>query len=892
MDQLSYWNINLSLSEVSGLRPSAWICVGSGFSREDVKESLLRSGAGLIGDVVTTPDALCARILNVSRDRILGPTVRQEVLRMLLENPRLNGYFPESKRLRRQRGFWKKLDRSIQAFRLIAAHPEEEAVLDERLTERYGGAHPVRNEIRELNRLYEAWLQDQGVWDSSRLLRESIDRLRDAWPDHLIRPDRFLYFRDGIVEALETAWMDELGRWTRVERVEPRVSGPGGPWKWERWHSLQDAVEGLAEEIRRDASWARHTVLIPDSPEVRRAVTRSFSEQNIPLADPRDPTRIRWEESVKAALAPLEIVASRYERGQVMSWIRFLSDVMPEVRSGWAREIQERGIRNGLASYSGGRLTDLHTRLNALNLGLSGRRTAAELFQAHRSILISLNPEPWLVEFVDGIWKRLVDEMALIGNGQGRAPLLYWLERLRERVETAKPPVAKLRPAEGVRVYRFQQAPLIPSDGKLWILGLSLEALSGDRAGDYAYSNRDREILAADFQLRTPEGMRTQRTRTLAAWCEIHSESIFMDYDLEWNGGERPSLLPVLRDLAVNVPGGVDLPSGPTDRGAHPRWLRVYQRALDVRGREFRLPALSPDPSLRLKTTHLDAYSRCAFIGGIKGRWRIYDLREPDGDLWPDQKGNLLHRTLEILLGSRSGTNWGRTIESALDEAWRLEKPKGLLRSDRIEKNVKRRLIRVLEVVIRKEDEYHARSGTDVLSLEDRRDELSLPLGIATVVGRPDRVDSHADGIFIIDYKANNSLQPSAAEMLEMGYGLQLPIYALAASHRHGRPAIGAQFVETSLKGPRSRGIFFEKWNGKKTPASVSDVYSTSTSLLKMEPSEAWTRFEEHIRSHVLGYMSGVYDAFPKKSADCKTCQYTVLCGESRRVMQTGGGTD
>src|SRR4051794_3816209 len=111
----------LPLDRLAGLRPRAWVCVGAGFSREEVKALVLARGGALVGASITSVPELAERVVGATRRlraleeapaerrpaRVssLGPLARQEALRLLLANPRILARTPELKRLRRQSGF-------------------------------------------------------------------------------------------------------------------------------------------------------------------------------------------------------------------------------------------------------------------------------------------------------------------------------------------------------------------------------------------------------------------------------------------------------------------------------------------------------------------------------------------------------------------------------------------------------------------------------------------------------------------------------------------------------------------------------------------------------------------------------------------------------------------
>ncbi|MFL5815070.1 MAG: hypothetical protein ACJ763_15955, partial [Bdellovibrionia bacterium] len=143
---------DIPIESMVGLRPKAWLCVGSGFSREDIKAELLNQGVGFVGEAITSLDDIARRIVSysrmnagdgagISKEHVVGPLARQEILRMLLADRKIAAVaqgFPELKKLRRQTGFFRKLDLAIQAGRMAFAHAEEEQVYLERLEQRLG----------------------------------------------------------------------------------------------------------------------------------------------------------------------------------------------------------------------------------------------------------------------------------------------------------------------------------------------------------------------------------------------------------------------------------------------------------------------------------------------------------------------------------------------------------------------------------------------------------------------------------------------------------------------------------------------------------------------------------------------------------------------------------
>src|SRR6478736_8065487 len=117
----------IPVQQIVGLRPRAWLCVGAGFSREDLKALLLAQGHGFTADAVTNLPSIALKVLSaqdpeLSGSRVLSAVSRQEVLRLLLAESKISARMPELKRLRRQGGFFKRLDFALQSSRAAFAH--------------------------------------------------------------------------------------------------------------------------------------------------------------------------------------------------------------------------------------------------------------------------------------------------------------------------------------------------------------------------------------------------------------------------------------------------------------------------------------------------------------------------------------------------------------------------------------------------------------------------------------------------------------------------------------------------------------------------------------------------------------------------------------------------
>ncbi len=593
---------------------------------------------------------------------------------------------------------------------------------------------------------------------------------------------------------------------------------------------------------------------------------------------------MRWDEGIKWAMLPFEVLGRDYERSKVIAWLRaYLYG--PEFQT-WVSEINSRGVRQGLSAYQGGLLAPVHSFLKELESELGGRKTAAELADAHLGILrraIGVDPERmWILSFFEQIWKAYTRDMQILERSDARAPLRFWLERLQARIQETPSPVEPLKAAGGIAVYRLQQAPCVPPK-KIWILGLPPDWLSGQGAGDYWFSEREREILGAEFPVRSGIQVRAERLAAFARWTAQAERIVIFDALYDPDGRERESLSTLFRELS---PAFAE--TAVEECGAHSRWLKSYGALRPIPPQEVALSKMSLRMGAEkpeISATALDRYSRCSFQGLAFHRWKLRDLRDPDTELWPEVRGNILHQAVKHLLQSRdSEGQFTLGVEQALERAWKEIPPKGLLKSQRVERYVRSRMLRVLSVFCEKERDYFSRARARIVSLDDQK--LALDYPEFRLIGTPDRIDVTDDGLFIIDYKTSSAL-PNGTDMLELGYRLQLPFYALAASKQMQKPVAGVQFVELTTKGGRGSGMFFKKFNGKET-GKFTQVRANSKSLLSMEPDDAWSRMEEQIVLQAQALVSGQFSARPKKQEkECNTCQLSDLCGLRRKIEES-----
>jgi len=326
--------------------------------------------------------------------------------------------------------------------------------------------------------------------------------------------------------------------------------------------------------------------------------------------------------------------------------------------------------------------------------------------------------------------------------------------------------------------------------------------------------------------------------------------------------------------------------------GSHGRWTPSYDAVRPVPPQRFNLPALPGVPAIH--ATALDRFSRCPFTALASARWRLRDAREPEAELWPDVRGELLHAAVKILVEARDPEGFFfKSPEVALEEAWREVQPGGLLRGERLRSYARATLVTVLAKFCEKERAYVQRANTSVLSLEGPEVRLEFPA--FSVNGRPDRIDAvdgavegSEPGLFVLDYKSSSVL-PKGNEMLE-GYRLQLPFYAVAAARHFGRAALGVQYVELNRKGGRGNGIFFKQLNGKEA-GKLTNSRSRS-SVLDLAPEEVWSLCVGHIEKCGKAFCAGEFAAAPAKEIECRSCMFSDLCGRRRAAAVSEEETD
>lgn len=886
-------HLKLETLPIGGLTPKAWIIVETGVNREDVKDFFLKRGIGFSAQAILDLPGFCRHILGslVDSGKILSSSARLEVLRKVVAQSQ--SALPEMKRLRRQKNFYKKLDRSIQSARLAYSSQQEKEAQFERLAISQA-VSPIREELNQIIFDYEKWLQENEAWDQPRLLLAALAVLNTAeieldFPEKIcvLSPHRGESRAEAFWEALERRVdLDRLVLSELELQVEDLAGAISSRIGWEEWHTIDDAVERLADALLEDAHRGELTsngVLIPDLPMVRRSLQRALKERGIALKDPRDPTQLRLDEGIKAALSPLELVARRFSQDEVLSFLH----------SGWTQfseqdrkvihqEIQDRGILEGLTSYRDGKLTELFGILEKLASAFPARLSVSQVIETHLNLIKSAmleNPKfpVWILEFFEETWEKFKADLIIIGEVGRKAPLLFWVERIKQRLEDATPPIEKLQWQGGLELFRLGQVPLQYPE-KLWCLGIPPRWTTSEVGGDYWLSDREREILSGHFLIRSGVQESLDRRRVLLGWCLNATQVTFLDATYDWDGRERESVEPLLKELGLKITK--------SELGSYPKWIPGFSHPETHPPRDLSLGKME---TKMISASDLERFSRCPFQAVAFGRWKLKESEPSRLEMRADARGILLHEAVKILVQNRLPEGgFLITPEAALEQAWGEKKPKGLFKSERLKRYAQDKLLPVLQSFCLDEVKYQAQSQTRVLSLEGP--ELQYAVSGIHVRGFPDRIDEHAEGLIIIDYKTGSD-SPVAQNMLDLGYRLQLPVYALAAAQTFSKNPLALQFIELKKKNSRARGLFFKK-NVGKDPGKITQTRSKN-SVVEQDENETWGRLADQIKTQVDTYLSGSFYIAPKKISskepfkECETCRARDACGQRRFPDET-----
>jgi hypothetical protein len=159
----------------SSLAPRVLVVVGKGYQRERIKDIVLSECGAIAGQWIFTPEQLALTLCSAGSQELLGPTTRQEFFRLIFTNRAVLANFPELKKLKRQEGFFRRLDQAVMTCREVGAHDEEREVIESRLEQLELGSSALRLEVRGLASAWDSWLEAQNRFDSSKQTDAQLD---------------------------------------------------------------------------------------------------------------------------------------------------------------------------------------------------------------------------------------------------------------------------------------------------------------------------------------------------------------------------------------------------------------------------------------------------------------------------------------------------------------------------------------------------------------------------------------------------------------------------------------------------------------------------------------------------------------------------------------------
>ncbi|MCM0606845.1 MAG: PD-(D/E)XK nuclease family protein [Xanthomonadaceae bacterium] len=842
--------------------------IGIGFLREEIKDQLLSQNIPLSGHVILSLEEIALKVLKLENVQLIRAASRRELLKQIFLKPAISRQFPELYKLRRQRKFYENLDQSVQESRSFYSNEHEREAFHSLLDEKCG-ARPLRHEVAKLTLFFEVYLSARHLYDETRLIKEAAAVPRDEINLGDDIPRNWMLISDRKLVSIEKQLMDHLG--FKLTEPENHSKSLVSQIQIEEWHTPDDAAEGLLDElVQVDPELSqKHAIIFSGNMQSRLSLQLAMQSRGLIEESPRDPLYWKNKEDLKSALIPFTLMSSRFGIDEVIEFILLTRGQSVSTQI-WIKEIMNRGIREGLSSYQGGKLSDLHTRLKKISDSWSGKKTLTELRDVHLDFLMTIPLSGETFNAIEKLYDGMLDEEEYGVFKSGRESLWSWSERILDRIKDFTAPAPILRSNSGIQIFRHSQSSLSEFD-HVWFFGIEPKDLIHHSIGNLAFSDREREYIGREFDCDTAS-IRTEKTiEAFLSWfTKSDSQIQWHSSRLSWNGSEneQPSLMSSLLEKRTSAKLSVN------KRGAHPRWWPSYL----TRGAHS-LPLIKVsnvvEPS-QLSASHLDRYSRCAFTYLAMNVWKAEDRRVSEIDLWPDVRGTILHDSVTEVLKS------GVKPTEAVNTAWTKNKIRGLIPSIRLEKLLKRRLVEIVTLFKEKDDEYKERSETKTIALDDM--DLLMERSGVKLQGRPDRIDEHKDGLFIMDFKSTSSL-PSGQDMVERGYRLQLPFYALALEEKLKKPIIGVQFIELTKKPSRSKGIFFEQWNGK-TAGKLTNTRS-KLNVFSSNPDEVWKRADSHILSTIEKIKNNEFSAEPKDVKECRLCAYMDLCQKRRFAAQS-----
>ncbi len=299
-------------------------------------------------------------------------------------------------------------------------------------------------------------------------------------------------------------------------------------------------------------------------------------------------------------------------------------------------------------------------------------------------------------------------------------------------------------------------------------------------------------------------------------------------------------------------------------------------------------PPLDDSEAVRGGTAILTDQSACPFRAFARHRLRLQSPPEPGPGLTPAERGELLHRALELLwktIGSRSGLEalTPESLDDHSEQASRYAVEQGAARAGtrgfgaRFQAVETHRLKKLLLAWLREE---RKRADFEVIATESRHPLRFAGLALNT---RVDRIDRLADGSqLIIDYKSGYCTPgqwwgPRPEQP-------QLPLYALLLDASNGAAVNAIAFAEVSPRRCQFKGV-----GDQSLPESA---LQWNARIQSESGSRDWAEQKQHWHAALTalaeGFTSGAADVDPKHppAQSPRTCQYCDL-GPVCRISHT-----
>ena len=859
---------DLLISEISGIKPRAYLILGPGWVREDFKSLCFTKGKSITQESVQNLSQMSSRFVPESKGKVLDRSARVELLRQSFKDANLREALPTLFTHRFRPKFYNSLDRALQKGRMFFAHLEEGKVLEARLTERLG-YEARREEFFLLNRFWEKLLEARNFFDEARVLEQAEIAIRTGEAsfavkklyraEHFMDPPRVQFLWQAIAEKVQVEVIS-----SKQLRKKPE------PYEIDRKlaHSLEDTVQFLFDEILTEGNLDSHSVVIEDRPEIRRSVKRVAFERGIALLDSRDPTLLMTSEEIKTATLPLEIVARNYPGQLVLPW---LATRFPDAGS-YRKKIIEYGNASGIESYKG--VPEVYSALTALKDLYPGRITLPKLQEAIFKNIEDAKLPSWVSQTFERIFQTWAGSLDQLGRLTAKRPLRIFLDELRDKIKSTPPVLGPERNEAGLRLYRVDQAVSLElpelEDVKIHFLGLTSTFFEPRETSTEWFSVRDIEILASEFGIPGRQVLGDQAKASFCTWAsQASAHATVWEYAYDEGGSETESLELSLQSIPEIILGTE------TKFTVHPKVMPSLGA---------KLTEAVPFEKIEMNRTDfpmsfLNSLGNCAFTAYAQHLLKLYDERDADFDLSGDSFGNLVHAAVETLVATKLRV----TPLQAFDEAWLKTAKPAWIRSERLFKAIRTKTLSILEHFIESEKLYREQSHAELIGQEIP---IVLKRGGFTFQGRMDRVDQHADGLVLMDYKTGSVL-PSGTVTREKGKGLQLPAYALALKDERNQEVVGAQYIQLlPKKTQRNSGFLFARWNKGKKADVVEFPLSTATarsgSLIPAEPEEVWKHLDQKIGSLLEQAKHGNFEAKPADPKDCASCRYQLICGNLR----------